>query len=279
MLRLLRIFTQILLTSSLLTSCVDKNGQVVTDPCDGVDCSGHGKCKKDNNDQAFCECDQGYHAQGLNCLEDVVDPCEGVGCSGHGTCVTSNDDQAKCECDQGYHAEGLECIEDDPCQGIDCSGHGTCIPDAEGDPSCKCDEGYQAEGLECVLESVCSPGVLREDALNNGEIILAGVHLPESTPIADILADPVGFEGKLVQVEGLVTYVCMRSGNMFMIADPEGNQLKLAGDWYYFYRDTVSAGRYVVSEGIFQLQFCRRGMHLAIGKHGTVVGTINCPID
>ncbi|MBU1242233.1 hypothetical protein KKD52_08170 [Myxococcota bacterium] len=30
------------------------------DPCEGVDCSGHGDCKVDKNDNATCECDPGY---------------------------------------------------------------------------------------------------------------------------------------------------------------------------------------------------------------------------
>ena len=31
-----------------------------------------------------CECDPGFHAEGLQCIEDQADPCEGVTCSGHG---------------------------------------------------------------------------------------------------------------------------------------------------------------------------------------------------
>ena len=37
------------------------------DPCAGVDCSGHGVCVV-NNLVAHCKCDDGFHAQGLECI-------------------------------------------------------------------------------------------------------------------------------------------------------------------------------------------------------------------
>ena len=41
-----------------------------SNPCEGVTCSGHGTCEV-VGDQATCNCDSGYHAQGLNCMEDT----------------------------------------------------------------------------------------------------------------------------------------------------------------------------------------------------------------
>ncbi len=77
------------------------------DPCEGVDCSGHGTCEVQDG-QASCRCEEGYHAQGLECVSDE-DPCAGVDCSGHGTCQVQ-DGQARCVCEDGYRADGLTCV-------------------------------------------------------------------------------------------------------------------------------------------------------------------------
>jgi hypothetical protein len=93
---------------------------------------------------AVCLCDQGYHAEGLECVENVEEnPCEGVDCSGHGDCAVDGSDPV-CICDRGYHVEGgTNCIQDpDPCQGVDCSGFGTCAVTPAGDVICACDDGY-----------------------------------------------------------------------------------------------------------------------------------------
>jgi len=50
-----------------------------TDPCQGVACSGHGKCVISSG-QAACTCDQGYQPQGLACVADnqlVIYPSPG----------------------------------------------------------------------------------------------------------------------------------------------------------------------------------------------------------
>ena len=126
-------------------------GESEEDPCRDQDCSGHGTCVM-KAESATCDCDDGYHAEGLACVEDTDDVCDGVDCSGHGTCFDDGGSPA-CDCDDGYHAEGLECVEDtgDVCDGVDCSGHGTCFDDG-GSPACDCDDGYHAEGLDCVLD-------------------------------------------------------------------------------------------------------------------------------
>ncbi|MCD6498602.1 MAG: glycoside hydrolase family 16 protein [Deltaproteobacteria bacterium] len=41
-----------------------------TDPCQEVDCSGHGTCSV-SNDEAVCACEEGYRAEGLTCIPDV----------------------------------------------------------------------------------------------------------------------------------------------------------------------------------------------------------------
>ncbi len=136
--------------------CRDDSG--TADPCREVDCSGHGRCAVTTENTAVCVCDEGYHAQGLECVSDE-DPCAGVDCSGHGSCAVQ-DGQAVCLCDEGYRAQGLECVaETDPCEGVTCSGHGRCEV-VGGGATCVCDPGYQPEGLECRPEVVeCNDGI------------------------------------------------------------------------------------------------------------------------
>ncbi|MCD6498356.1 MAG: right-handed parallel beta-helix repeat-containing protein [Deltaproteobacteria bacterium] len=131
--------------------CNEERICVVPDACIGQNCSGHGTCVVTDG-QASCECEDGYHAEGLACLEDTADTCDGVDCSGHGTCVVT-DGQAACECEDGYHAEGLACLEDaaDTCDGVDCSGHGTCVV-TDGQAACECEDGYHADELSCVSD-------------------------------------------------------------------------------------------------------------------------------
>ena len=126
-------------------SCGDEGNDL--NPCDGVVCSGHGTCVEAGAN-ATCDCDDDYHADGLECIADA-DPCDGQTCSGHGTCVLVGED-ATCECDTGYHAQGLECVANaDPCNGVDCSAHGICVVEGT-DARCECDDGYHADGLECL---------------------------------------------------------------------------------------------------------------------------------
>jgi hypothetical protein len=146
----------------------DPDGMVTA--CDGVDCGPNGQCVASGGDVA-CECDQGYHPDGLTCVAD--DPCAGVGCSGHGVCVVDSNDEPQCDCDEGYTAEGLFCVEDnDPCSGQTCSGHGTCWV-WDGTPVCACDEGYtpsSSVGLDCVpTDTVCVGGAIDYDYDNDGQ--------------------------------------------------------------------------------------------------------------
>jgi len=67
--------------------------------CDGVDC-GFGDCV-DVGGAAACDCDPGYHAEGLACVEDVpVDPCDTTVCGANATC-----DQGVCICNVGYEGD------------------------------------------------------------------------------------------------------------------------------------------------------------------------------
>jgi len=119
----------------------DTAADSVTDPCEGIDCGGNGRCLVAGGDTAVCMCDTGYHAEGLECIENVPgEECSGVDCSGHGTCVVVRDDPdyPVCICDEGYHNEGdTNCVPDEG--GITCGAGthpegGVCVPDDDTTP-------------------------------------------------------------------------------------------------------------------------------------------------
>ncbi len=139
-----RILAWTVLLGALGLSGCTRQGYEPAEPCKDVLCGGHGECGVAGDGTAVCLCDTGYHAEGLECVENLeVDPCQGVDCSGHGDCAVDGSDPV-CICHQGYHAEGeTNCIPDpDPCQGVDCSGHGTCAVTPQGEVVCACDTGY-----------------------------------------------------------------------------------------------------------------------------------------
>ncbi|MBN1771347.1 MAG: hypothetical protein JXB32_08810, partial [Deltaproteobacteria bacterium] len=47
------------------------DGETTVDPCEGIDCSGHGTCAVTGGDTAVCLCDAGYHAEGTTCVANV----------------------------------------------------------------------------------------------------------------------------------------------------------------------------------------------------------------
>ena len=100
------------LTICLLGCSDEGGGGDGGDPCEGVTCSDAGTCVVEAG-WAHCECDAGFHADGLDCEQET---CVGVDCSGHGACFVDGDGYAHCECDEGYHEEDLDCVEDDLCE-------------------------------------------------------------------------------------------------------------------------------------------------------------------
>ena len=81
--------------------------------CEGIDCSDHGICGETIDGLAICICDDGYHAEELECIQNNRDdPCQGVTCSEHGTCVVVGGEPI-CNCDSGYHNRGAtSCVID-----------------------------------------------------------------------------------------------------------------------------------------------------------------------
>ncbi|MBI5527245.1 MAG: hypothetical protein HY897_13000 [Deltaproteobacteria bacterium] len=156
-------------------TCIpDPNAVVEKDTCEGMDCSGHGKCVASADitnagdvKEAECRCDEGYHAESLSCVaNNPKELCKGVECSGHGYCsvevladAVNPNPTPHCICDSGYYAEKLSCLPNDladPCAGVTCDGHGKCMADTAGADAaspvavCKCEDGYLPKNLSCV---------------------------------------------------------------------------------------------------------------------------------
>ncbi|MCX7944054.1 MAG: hypothetical protein N2746_06035 [Deltaproteobacteria bacterium] len=134
-----------------------------TDPCDGQNCSGHGKCAVIDGKTPICICDVGYHQAGggLECeKDDVTDPCKGVDCNVGGVCAVSGG-KPICVCGPGYYNAGpTTCkeMENNLCATVSCSGHGRCRVVSGGRTViCDCDDGYHAEGLSCIENDSSNP--------------------------------------------------------------------------------------------------------------------------
>ncbi|HSA33442.1 MAG TPA: alpha-amylase family glycosyl hydrolase [bacterium] len=151
------------------------------DPCEGVDCSGHGECTSGYGygDEVFCDCEENYHAVGLECLpgapadddslfsddelppdaDTVTDPCVGVSCKewevcvegdcalSPGRCVKTGDCGDDEVCDTAAH----DCIVN-PCTGVACGNGGICSLDGIT-PVCNCPNGYMTSGLSCITDT------------------------------------------------------------------------------------------------------------------------------
>jgi len=111
----------------------------------------------------------------------------------------------------------------------------------------------------------------RAETLAHGESILAGVELTVSTPIADLIADPEAFDGKLVQVEGVIVALCQSMGCWASLDDGEGNQINVkVEDGVIDWREITATEHYMVAEGLFQV-VGEHGAQVFIMDHGAVV--------
>src|SRR5207244_1721343 len=130
--------------------------EAAPDPCDGVTCSGHGRCAVTGGAPG-CACDAGYRPSGLECVPSAMpDPCAGVPCSAHGRCLVA-DGAAVCHCDAGYASRivptNCQPAMGTVCEGVAC-GAGTCLIRIVGGAfaECACDPGYASYASACVPE-------------------------------------------------------------------------------------------------------------------------------
>ena len=112
------------------------------DPCDGLNCH-HGDCVVNEDDEAECQCNQGWHGDDCNEKDDdpttelpttegpkpssssanpdpVPGPCNVITCKNHGAincqhctgeCIMDDNGDEQCVCDDGWH--GDQCADED----------------------------------------------------------------------------------------------------------------------------------------------------------------------
>ena len=113
----------------------------------------------------------------------------------------------------------------------------------------------------------------RAATLEHGESILAGVEMPASIPIADLIADPEAYDGELVQVEGVIVALCQNMGCWASLDDGQGNQVNVkVEDGVIDLREITETEHYMVAEGVFQA-VGEHGVQVFIMEHGAVVST------
>ncbi len=88
-----------------------------------------------------------------------------------------------------------------------------------------------------------------------GQSFGAGVKLPDSTPIATILASPKDYAGKTVRAEGMIVDVCPKRGCWFEMAGPnpgEKLRFKVVDGEMVFPLD--AKGKWAVAEGVLSVK-------------------------
>ena len=95
------------------------DGSVLDHLCDGIFCSGFGRCMVLNS-QPRCVCQEGYHEEGTACVaNDPLDPCDGVDCGNGGACVVLDEltRDISCSCPEGTFSYELHCLPQDTVEG------------------------------------------------------------------------------------------------------------------------------------------------------------------
>ncbi len=168
------------------------------------------------------------------------------------------------------HLGGCASTDDDDAGDDDAAGDDD---DDDGDD----DDGDDDDDDDGGNELCDDPGALRTETLEEGEQILDGVTLEESTPIADLNADPAAYQDQLVQIEGMAFELCASQGcwtTLVDIEDSERMNIKVE-EGAIDLREFIDVGVYVIAEGVFD-EFAEHGPQVFIGDHGAMVGTVDC---
>ncbi|HQF26938.1 MAG TPA: hypothetical protein PL065_25980, partial [Polyangiaceae bacterium] len=94
-------------TGGVDANASDVVGDPAQNPCESVTCSGFGSCGLDEAGAPICQCIQGYHAEGLACVQD--ESCTGVQCGRCGNCEVIAG-KATCTCPKGFSHDGKSCV-------------------------------------------------------------------------------------------------------------------------------------------------------------------------
>jgi hypothetical protein len=130
-------------------------------------------------------------------------------------------------------------------------------PYADGMTDTGSDDASGAEEID-----PCSAQGLRELATSSGRVLLDGVAMEASTPLADIIADLNGFDDQTIQIEGTIVDLCDGQGCWSLLTDGAGGQVRLkVDDQVLDFRTLTETGEYAVGEGVFEAE----------GEHGPQV--------
>ncbi len=127
-----------------MTGCERKG--TVGNACQGIDCGPNGTCVLNQSGSAECDCDEGYYAEGLTCVESLEPVCGNGIAEGDEVCDGEDLRGVTCEA-LGFDGGELGCSED--CTQFDLSGcmTGDC-GNGVADPGEICD-GDDLRGHTC----------------------------------------------------------------------------------------------------------------------------------
>ncbi len=115
-----------------------------------------------------------------------------------------------------------------------------------------------------VLALTWSAAALAAQATRYG----AGVDLDKATPVADLLAHPERYDGKIVRVDGVITAVCKKRGCWIQVSDPDtgkGIRIKVEDGVIVF--PLESMGHRASAQGTFEIVHLSPEQMKAMAEH------------
>ena len=158
---------------ALLTACGGKSGD--SDPCEGVNCSGHGTCMVVGG-SAACDCDPGYKAVGLSCVE-VEEDAEEDGDAPDVEDISEEDDFG-------------DLVEEDPAVEVE-EDISVEEPPADSIPEDIFEDGdIQDGGIDdLAAEDIAGEDPVAEDIVEEEIVVVDCSGLPDFTPCV-VITDP-----------------------------------------------------------------------------------------
>ena len=142
----------------------------------------------DENQEAKCECREGYAPYGSNGCADIDECSNGQdNCSNDAQCINKNG-HFDCKCNEGFTGDGITCEKELTCEDLNCDPNAQCLIESQNQPKCICNQGYKGDGNTCQpLPTYLSfSGSSLED-----EIILDSSIYPEIATSSDDLGPKV----------------------------------------------------------------------------------------
>ncbi len=141
--------------------CVNgKDDKICIKLCDDISCTDKGACIVEDGKEV-CKCDEGYEADGVNCLDSDECAKGDDDCSTDAIC-TNTQGSFTCKCKSGFEGNGVTCVNIYECFPNPCQNGGVCTDEVNGF-SCTCKPGYEGNNCEINTDD-CNP-----DPCVNGE--------------------------------------------------------------------------------------------------------------